>query len=811
MGSKTQQNIRQALDRIGRFVVSWGGIMVGLSLAMFGAAMLVWATRPELINLKRLPGPNDVWIALGLIVSGLNIANFSRMIQIWSRMKRALNKKPHRRSKEDSYRVRRGFRELFIYVFLTFGAMTALAYLSADGHGLISENVKLFDKPDRPASTAQLYGLLGTLGFTLVPLLAGFYLHARHEQNDPSIKRALWRSDAVSPSTFWAGALILSGIFALAKWAADASMSGSEAIAENLTFLVTIAVVCLFVAFIFVPHIARFFSDQADRRVHRANVASAEFPVFTAPAIFASWVDSLLVRLIAPLSGATQRGRGVPHGFVILFLLPLTALGFVLKAPYGLVPIGLGMLIVVSLGRRWAWIEEDRETASRLMSTDNSEINVGFDNDLKDEALLGYAFLFVLVPLALYQINGVTHVFGATEGSAITNPFLAWLSFFGAELAKAVPFVDWWEIYAVDMKPAVKGLCVSTLLPCSDGQDIFPLAKHLTFASRAMVDLVIMAALFQAIGIWQRGRAQRRLFDIGQVNHFDPFMEKDFFQQAFLTGSNRPKPEFERKVRAHVQARELLRQPSEPYSPERLADLIRSDNKAVQRTALWMVREFNLLAGAPREKIRQLTDQWNNISFPQLSANNAIQARTRLINEKHKFEHLLSELIENYSELRQSDVGLLVGQLEAVRATPEFAFAQIEALRLLSCLRGNYALLALASHVVTDSDTAGMALWRKRINNEFGRSAHLRLGQAPMRLKVVEALERFGLNPPSTPGIKKRTVELLRLLSIQDPATPVRDRAVLAAKRIDPDGPDDFDAYDGESDAEDENDPEDVG
>ena len=427
------------------------------------------------------------------------------------------------------------------------------------------------------------------------------------------------------------------------------------------------------------------------------------------------------------------------------------------------------MLMVIALGRRWAWIEEDRETASRLLKTESPEIQVGFENDLKDEALLGYASLFLLVPLALHQIYGwQTTAFEITDASRASNPFVAWLSFFGAELAKAVPFVDWWEIYQVDLDPPIAAAADN------------PLGKHLTFAARAMVDLVIMAALFQAIAIWQRSRAQKKLYQIGHVNHFEPFAEREFFEGAFRKGSQAPRTEFVEQIQKHVDAREILRLPGEPYNPDRLADLLKSDSYSVRRTAMWMVEKFQLLTGTPAEKLQQLVQQWSNLSFPQLSGSRHAADRKRLLNEKQKFEQLLSEFADDVSVVKLEEAGKLLGLLEDIRQIPELSFAQLEAIRLYGSMRNEYALLALVAHVLPPSETE----WRTRIQNKFGRAPNLFLGQAPMRIKVYEALEQFGTNPPATRGIQRKTWKFLQLMAELDGAIPARDRASKAADRV---------------------------
>lgn len=692
------------------FRIQWTivAITLGLITAAGGSGLLVSPFLEVTEHYK-----ND-WLALALLASGLFTANMARMLQIWLRLKNALHISSRRRKPEDNAVIHRGFRELFVYVFASFLTINIVVFSSTVPELWYWPEVTFVSR-DQPVGISIV---LGCLGLTLlVPFLA--FVLSSHEEEQREKRKSL-RSDAVATETFWISALVVASIVALARWAAAAS----SGVSENLAFAITFLVICLFIGCIFVPHVNRYFTRQREAREATGKVAEAGFMPLDAPAVFVSWIDSLLVRLVAPLSGATQRGRGVPHLLVILTLVPLTALGFLLAAPYGLVPIAIGMLIAISLGRRWAWIEEDRETASRLLKTVGEDIHVGFDNDLKDEALLGYASLFVLVPLALNQIHGLNlNAFQAADGNT-GNAFYDWMSFFGAELAKAVPFVDWWEIYNVNIP--------RTFEPVADQ----PLGKHLTFSARAMVDLVIMAALFQFIAIWQRGRMQRKLYNLGQVNHFDPFAEREFFESAFLPKASKPKPQFEKQVRDHITARENLRLTGEPYNPQRLADLLNSENESIQRTALWMVTEFRLLTGTPGEQIRQLRQQWFNLSLPQLSGSRNPAERKRLLDEKHKFEELLSELIQDTSVVKLEETGLILGLIEETRQIPELSFAQLEALRLFSMLRNEYALFALAAHVIAAAEDQ----WRQRVQAKFGRPLNLFLEQAPMRIKVYEAL-----------------------------------------------------------------------
>ncbi|MEZ5947030.1 MAG: hypothetical protein R3C04_09315 [Hyphomonas sp.] len=570
-------------------------LAVDLNEKHLGSTIPGWAQ-------DRLP-----WFGLLVLVGGLFTANFARMLQIWHLLKAAQSTSPENRSPQEKETVRLGFRELFTYLFTSLAVLTGLVFLSPQKSWLPWTDIDLLHAASKDANLTQLIPFLTILFLAFVPLICGFYLQARTQEKGAE-KRETFRKDAISVPSFWMSATVTAGIIALASWAANPSGLGSEELAVWITFATTFAVIALFLAFIFLPHLIAFIEEAADgqNRVpgtqDDATTAYAGFPVLTAPAHIASYFDSALVRLVAPLTGATQHGPGVPHSFVLFSILPLSALGFSLAAPFGLIPIGLGMLMVVALGRRWAWVEEDRETASRLLTTESPEINVGFDNDLKDEALLGYASLFLLVPLALNQIYGwQSNAFEAGSGNT-GNPFFDWLSFFGAELAKAVPFVDWWEIYRVNLPEAFVTV------------DDHPLGKHLTFASRAMVDLVIMAALLQAVGIWQRSQTQKRLYAAGQVDSFDPFTENAFFKKGMRLRKGRfvAKDTFEEVVLSHVEKRLELGLPAVPYNERRLSHLLQHEDEEIRAGAKWMIDHFDVLAGTPSQQAQQLLEQWKN-------------------------------------------------------------------------------------------------------------------------------------------------------------------------------------------------------
>ncbi len=234
-----------------------------------------------------------------------------------------------------------------------------------------------------------------------------------------------------------------------------------------------------------------------------------------------SAIDSVLVHCVAPAAGATLRRRWLGrYAYLGAYMVPLGVMGYWLPAPLGLIPIAWALLTAISVSRRWAWVEDDRETAMLTAQFRSENLRVGFGQDLRDEALLAFMSMFFLLPLALRQ----AHDWGSTHGLVVftvrqvdAHNLFYWIQFFGAELAKAVPFVDWAEIYDVEGEG-----------PIETGSS---LSRHIVFATRVLVDLVFLAALLQALSTIARNAKQREMFAVGSVDRFDPFIEKEQFQR----------------------------------------------------------------------------------------------------------------------------------------------------------------------------------------------------------------------------------------------------------------------------------------
>ncbi|GGB57049.1 hypothetical protein [Henriciella pelagia] len=770
----------------------WNPFRDETMLTGFAGLSALWAgiILITLIKDAREPGhlPDDVWwpvliAAFGVLWLG---AQLLRHVAVWKTYCEAYETVSADRDKPQKKRADSGFREFFLYPALSLSGLGLVAYLAAANGRIGAIDVAISGDQLKPVHMATF------LAFFIAAFLPLIVIITRHARLEAEARRRegqgpeILRDDVVSNASFVTTLVLIGLIVALAWGAAGEKFSMKEDFGVFITFLVLV----VFFVIILAPHVMRFRNDYRERQeekiIARGRVLSAGISI-ASPGRWISYADSILVRFVAPLSGATQNGPFVPHLLVVMVILPLSALGYVLAAPWGLIPIGIAMLIALSLGRRWAWVEEDRETASRLRSTRGRKIAIGFQNDLKDEALLGYASLFVLVPLALSQLQGWTGTFGYKEEFSSNNAFIDWLRFFGAELAKAVPFVDWWEIYSVDIEAPYSA-------EGGNGQ----LAMHLTFAARAMVDLVIMAALFQAIGLWQRSRIQHSLYKGGQVDSFEPFEEANFFERGMIkdpqTKKRRAKRQFEERIDRHVEARKALGMAETPYSPRRLSELIHSTNPDVKAGALWMIEKYDVLAGSPAEQLSRLSRRFNAPRFAVAATSSEPDDEYYVRAQKGELERVLLELEQRPDLFRDKQVDELVQILIVVKDLPEFTSAEKTSITLFERELSRKSLLALCNFIMEDDHRASKAgeLLQAAIKEEFGEHSNLFMGLAPMRVDVYSAIETHGLISRSGEP-RDRIVDLLRWMGQEsdemfgvkgDRAQPARERALAAANLI---------------------------
>lgn len=307
------------------------------------------------------------------------------------------------------------------------------------------------------------------------------------------------------------------------------------------------------------------------------------------PASALSFADYLLARPLALIAGAGLSPFWLRYGVFFFWMAATIAAAWLLPAPLGLWGFFGGVALVIGVVRRWNWVEADREAFFVARRQRRNNERIGFAEDLRDEALVALVFLFVLIPLGLRQVELMApQTFCIDGASGADAGALAWLGFFGAELAKSVPFVDWSEVFHV-----------------ANGSPIEPntvLGAQVVFAMRATLDLLMIAAVAQAVQLTSRLAKQNAAFAAGDIDILEPFVER-LRLHALGVSIDRAG---DGKV---IEQKRVAKFPS--HSPERLQQIVTAggDRRAVQapadatarRAALALVTKEALGARRPEE------------------------------------------------------------------------------------------------------------------------------------------------------------------------------------------------------------------
>lgn len=315
----------------------------------------------------------------------------------------------------------------------------------------------------------------------------------------------------ISGWSFIGLAIAVVAIVALARWAA-ASADVGDVIRVEMGRMVVLGVAAAFVIAV--------LATWAPFVRLAGQVASPVSGIINFIGRSLSLVDAALVFAVAGAAGAGQTDARVRFFMLFGVLGTCAAMGYWLDPPWGLLPIAWGFLTAIAMSRCWAWVEDDRELAMLSGKYYGDHLRIGFKTYYRAEALWAFTALFFLVPLALRQAQLLADANG-TELFAITgaphDDIIAWIGFYGTELAKAVPFVDWAEVYKVEGNAPI----------VADNEA----ARHVVFTTRVIVDLLLLATLLQALAVAARNGSQAHLFYVKkQIFKLDPFTENTAFR-----------------------------------------------------------------------------------------------------------------------------------------------------------------------------------------------------------------------------------------------------------------------------------------
>ena len=218
-----------------------------------------------------------------------------------------------------------------------------------------------------------------------------------------------------------------------------------------------------------------------------------------------SWADSMCVYVIAPTVGASLRGVFSRYLVMLGHIAIATLFSWFAPAPYGLLGTAWALFAVISLTRRWTWIEEDRRELINNPSGSELELKVGTEEDLRDEAIYSLLFLILVLPIGMRQFELLfpsAQIFNIRAGAEDSLP--AWTAFFGIELLKALPFIDWADTYQASGDTRIETGSI--------------LSMHVVVAARALIDVVFLSTLFQAVSISVSLSRNRRDFVSGKAD-----------------------------------------------------------------------------------------------------------------------------------------------------------------------------------------------------------------------------------------------------------------------------------------------------
>lgn len=335
----------------------------------------------------------------------------------------------------------------------------------------------------------------------------------------PPLTKNSIKHDHITGWGFIAIALAVSLILALASWATSNAIANRDIHAQWGVYVV-FGLAVVFVIAALAPPIN--LNGDSSRSI-LGGIGKLVHPF----GLLLSAIDSLLVFAVAGSAGVRQRWVTLRYGILFALLIPCGLLGFKLDAPWSLFPLAWGFVSAIAISRRWAWVEDDRDVYM-LNQSFGTHLRVGFDQDLRDEALLSFMSMFFFVPLALMQgqawSQDLQHPLFKIEHLNHAPTLIDWIGYFGTELAKAAPFVDWAEVYQVHGD--------ENFVPTQG------MGEHVLFAMRVLVDLVFLAALVQALAISARNAKQMEMFNAGTLDRLDPFTEPREFRRLIQRGAS---------------------------------------------------------------------------------------------------------------------------------------------------------------------------------------------------------------------------------------------------------------------------------
>jgi len=235
-----------------------------------------------------------------------------------------------------------------------------------------------------------------------------------------------------------------------------------------------------------------------------------------------SFVDYVLAKPLALVFGAALNGRVIRYAALCLHIAAAMAAIAWLPGWWAAAGFIWASLAVLSLARRGNWIEADREyflIAKDERPSAQAGVRIGFEQDLLDEVVFAFLVFFgVVLPATIWSADTRLGLF--VHGDKAETEFVDWLILVGGELVKALPFIDWSEIYDYE---------TTRMLTPRDDRGL-----HVIFALRAAMDVLLVTTLLQGLAISQRVRRRRRQLEDPRdpTSTHDVFEERDLMRRS---------------------------------------------------------------------------------------------------------------------------------------------------------------------------------------------------------------------------------------------------------------------------------------
>lgn len=350
-----------------------------------------------------------------------------------------------------------------------------------------------------------------------------------------------------------------------------------------------------------------------------------------------SKIDAILVYGVAPIGGVTINNPFLRYFFLLSQIACGGLIAWFCPNLFGLIGAVWVFVLVFAVVRRWGWIEHSR--AYRLQNPDGEPPRrIRQIVDLRDEAMVSLLLLVLVMPVAMRQVHfAVPSDLGFTVTGDAAGNFFSWTGFFGIELLKALPFLDWADIYG-----AKNGAKIHT-----NGA----ISMHAVFVARMIIDLVFLAALVQWVSISVAIEKNKRDFLSGRngVTSLDDRIERNHLSRLVVLDSNGnyvPTPQVHQYTHydSLALARLKLRHKHDVRLLAAIREIAKAAGKQIEVPSEQLLEECFRLAPRPERliAIMDVIEQERDFDLEHLlPARSELNRKGRLENERKRLVQLL--------------------------------------------------------------------------------------------------------------------------------------------------------------------------